>query len=124
VFRKFFSIVLIAGAVLALVFLFLPVNAAVAIYSGYMLSSIFSVSGLFVIDRFFDAEQPLFVKAFFFSLFIRFFLVLGVLALLLAVTKIDEIYFTVSFLISYLCQSVTEMVFFNISLQRHSNQKQ
>ena len=123
-FRTFLQLVLLAGLILSSIFLFLPAGAAVGIFSGYMLSSIFSVSGMFVIERFFDAEQELFVKAFFFSLFTRFFLVLGVMALLIGVTKIDEIYFTVSFLISYLCQSVTEMVFFNISLQRHSNHKQ
>ena len=37
-------------------------------------------------------------------------------------TKIDEIYFTVSFIISYLCYSITEMIFIHKILKKGSIQ--
>ncbi len=89
--------------------------------SGFLLSLLSVLVSSWIIERFWEAEFNQFNKIFFFSLFIRFIVVVGVLALLLGVTKIDEIYFTVSFIISYLCHSITEMIFFNKILQKQSS---
>lgn len=112
----------IAPLILALIsFLFLPLDPAIAIISGLLLSIIFVFSSAWVLDNFWNADSRLFTKVFFFSMVIRFLLVLASLGILLGMTKIDEIYFTVSFIISYLYQSITEMIFFNQLLQIKSS---
>lgn len=90
----------------------------VAVLSGVMLSATFVSSSAWVFDTFKNAENRLFTQIFFFSIVVRFLLVLALFGILLGVTKIDEFYFTVSFIISYLCQSVTEMIFLNKILQK------
>ena len=94
-------------------FFLLGEQVGVAVLAGVMLSSIFVSSSAWIFDAFKNAENSLFIKVFFFSTGIRFLLVLALFGILLGVTKIDEFYFTVSFIISYLCQSVTEMIFIN-----------
>ncbi|MEX2478868.1 MAG: hypothetical protein WD357_10555 [Gracilimonas sp.] len=90
----------------------------VAVLSGVMLSAIFVSSSAWVFDSFKHVENRLFTQIFFFSIAVRFLLVLALFGILIGVTKIDEFYFTVSFIISYLCQSVTEMIFINKILQK------
>lgn len=90
----------------------------IAVLTGIMLSCVFVVSSAWVFDTFRETETDTFIKIFFFSTAIRFLLVLILFGILLGVTKIDEIYFTVSFIISYLCQSVTELIFINKILQK------
>ena len=112
----------IVPLILALIsFLFLPLDPAIAIISGLLLSIIFVFSSAWVLDNFWNADSKLFTKVFLFSMAIRFLLVLAALGILLGMTKIDEIYFTVSFIISYLYQSITEMIFFNQLLQIKSS---
>ena len=100
---------------------FLPIDPAVAVICGFLLSLIFIFSSAWVLDNFWNADSKLFLKVFFFSMVIRFILVLAAMGILLGLTKIDEIYFTVSFIISYLYQSITEMIFFNQLLQNKSS---
>ncbi|OAN62571.1 hypothetical protein A8B79_03220 [Balneola sp. EhC07] len=100
---------------------FLPVDPAVAVICGFLLSLIFVLSSAWILDNFWNADSKLFLKVFFFSMVIRFLLVLAAMGILLGLTKIDEIYFTVSFIISYLYQSITEMIFFNQLLQNKSS---
>ncbi len=90
----------------------------IAVLTGAMLSSVFVISSAWIFDTFRETKTSTFIKIFFFSTAIRFLLVLILFGILLGVTKIDEIYFTVSFIISYLCQSVTEMIFINKILQK------
>ncbi|MFN1833674.1 ATP synthase subunit I [Balneola sp. MJW-20] len=97
----------------AALFLFIGTSEGVGVISGVMLSSIFVLSSAWVIKTFSDLRSQTFVKAFFVSMAVRFILVLAGFIFLVQMTKIDEIYFTVSFIISYLCQSVTEMIFLN-----------
>lgn len=112
----------IAPLILALIsLLFLPLDPAVAIISGFLLSIIFVFSSAWVLDNFWNADSRLFTKVFLFSMVIRFLLVLAALGILLGMTKIDEIYFTVSFIISYLYQTIMEMIFFNQLLQIKSS---
>lgn len=96
---------------------------AVSILTGYLLSSIFVVSSAWVIDFFIEAENKVFLKAFLISTGVRFIIVLAVFGILLSVTKIDEMFFTVSFLISYICQSIMEMILINQLLQNSSTKK-
>lgn len=119
-----FTKTLYVSGVLSLLSLFFFIDGTttgVAVLSGVLLSSVFIASSAWVLDSFGNAETGVFVKIFFFSTAIRFVLILIVFALLIGVTKINEIYFTVSFIISYLCQSVTEMIFINKILQKSGN---
>ncbi|MEX0721726.1 MAG: hypothetical protein WD059_13720 [Balneolaceae bacterium] len=119
-FKKILSI---SGVFILLSLLFFTggTSIGVAVLSGVLLSSVFIVSSAWVLDTFGGAESSLFMNVFFFSTAIRFVLILILFAVLIGVTKINEIYFTVSFIISYLCQSVTEMIFINKILQKSSN---
>lgn len=114
---KFSALLMLAS----LSFFMMGVQQGVAVLSGVMLSAIFVSSSAWIFDAFKNVENGLFVKIFIFSTAIRFLLILALFGILLGVTKIDEIYFTVSFIISYLCQSVTEMIFINKILQKSSS---
>ncbi len=116
-----YNVLILAG--LLSLFFFMELDPAVAIFSGFLLSSIFVLSSAWVIDQFWEAESRLFIQVFFFSMAIRFLLVLICFGILLGVAKIDEIYFTVSFIISYLYQSVTETIFINQILRKRSSEK-
>jgi len=108
------------GAVSLSFFIFISFDKAMAVFSGYTLSTVFVLSSIWVVERFSGAENKVFIKAFFLSTIVRFIFVLLAFALLLSITKIHEIFFTVSFIISYLFQSVTEMIFINKILRSSS----
>lgn len=99
-------------------FFFVGEQEGVAVLSGVMLSAIFVSSSAWIFDTFKNVENRQFMQIFFFSVVVRFLLVLALFGILVGVTKIDEFYFTVSFIISYLCQSVMEMIFLNKILQK------
>jgi len=92
-----------------------------AVATGFLLSFLFVISSTLIINKFWKREEPTFLKAFIFSIPIRFFIVLSVFIILLVITKIDEIYFTVSFIISYLYHSITETIFINNILDKGSS---
>lgn len=114
---------LFSGALmlLSLGFFLIGESQGIAVLSGVMLSAIFVSSSAWIFDTFKNVENRLFTQVFFFSIAVRFLLVLVLFGILLGATKIDEFYFTVSFIISYLCQSVTEMIFLNKILQKSSS---
>jgi hypothetical protein len=93
-----------------------------AVFVGYTLSLIFVLSSIIIIHNFWDSKETVFFKVFLYSLPIRFFVVLTTFAILLKTTKIDEIYFTVSFIISYLYHSITKMIFIHKILKKGSIQ--
>lgn len=57
-----------------------------------------------------------FISSYFFGLLLRFVLVLALFVLILILTKIDELSFTVSFIISYILHSVNEVILLNQKL--------
>lgn len=59
-----------------------------------------------------------FLRLYFISLFVRFLIVCLLFILILAVTKIHEFSFTVSFIISYIFHSVNEVIFLNYKLSK------
>ena len=102
---------------------FLEPGKVWSVFFGVLISAGSIQLSAWVIERFWESEWNRFNKIFFFSMFIRFFLVVGLLAILLGAAKIDEIFFTVSFIFSYLCYSITEMIFFNQILQKKSSRQ-
>ena len=89
----------------------------VAGFSAYMLSFLFVGSNFFVIRKIHKAEHSEFYRHFFISLSVRFILVLAGVVLILMTTKIHQIYFTVSFIISYIFHSVIEIISINKILE-------
>ena len=121
--RKLIKLDLFLLPVLVILFLVLPVVQWVGLVSGVFLSAASIHVSAWILEAFWDTEWNQFNKIFFFSLIGRFVVVVLVLIILLGATKIDEIYFTVSFIISYLCYSITEMIFFTKILEKKSSQK-
>jgi len=108
---------------LALSFFLIPTFQALGLILGALISSISILVSAWVIDTFWEREWGQFNKVFFFSMVGRFLIVLIIIIILLGVTKIDEIYFTVSFIISYLYNSITEMILFNKILDKKSSKQ-
>ena len=88
---------------------------------GYILSFVFVFSSTFLVWKFWNKGDELFLKVYFLSLPLRFVVVLTAFGLILWLTKITQIYFTVSFIISYLFESVTELIFIHKTLQKRSH---
>jgi len=63
-------------------------------------------------------DNDSFFKLFFLSLTLRFFIVLGLFVILILSEKFEQLSFTVSFLISYIFHSVTDMIFLNDQLTK------
>lgn len=102
--------------------LFLDNYKTWAVFFGYILSLLFVLSSSITLHKFWNSKDTEFFQAFLFSIPMRLFIALTTFAILLKTTKIDEIYFTVSFIISYLCQSITETIFIHKILKKGSNQ--
>lgn len=97
---------------------FFSLDELKAIFTGFLLSFLFVFSSIFLIARFWKIDSKFFVKVYFIALFIRFAFVLSSFVIVLIFTKNPQILFTVSFIISYLFQSVTEYIFINQFLQK------
>ncbi len=118
--RLFKSQLFVLPFLLALIAI-VEANQYVAVLAGFFLSLFFVISSTIIVERFWNSDEPTFFKAFILSIPLRFFFVLTVFAVLLLVTKIDEIFFTVSFIISYLYHSITETIFINKILKKGSS---
>ena len=92
----------------------LPIIVAL---SAYLLSFLFVASNFLVIQRLRGADNAKFYWQFFLSLGLRFLLVLVALVVILKAIKIHQIYFTVSFIISYIFHSVIEIILINKILE-------
>lgn len=88
-----------------------------AALTAYLLSFVFTGSNYAVIRKINSGSYPYFYRIFLVSLALRFLLVLTVLYLALKVIKFPHIYFTVSFVISYIFHSVIEIIFLNKTLE-------
>jgi hypothetical protein len=99
---------------------FLTAEAATAVLAGYCLSFLFVGSNWIVIRRLYSGESPQFYRRYLRLLLIRFASIIGLLMLILGVTKIDQIFFTVSFIISYIFHSVIEIIFIQKILENEN----
>jgi phosphatidylserine synthase len=88
-----------------------------AILLAHGLSFIFVVSNFLVVHNFRDQSCKRFYRQFYIVLSVRFFLVIVALVVILETTKFHQIYFTVSFIISYILHSVIEVISINKMLE-------
>jgi hypothetical protein len=116
VFRDFLVISLVAFLIFWGGSLLLQ-SYTIAVVTGYLLSFLFVGSNFWVIQKIKKTDVSKFYWQFFISLGIRFTLVIVVLIMILRTTEIHEIYFTVSFIISYILHSVIEIISINKILE-------
>lgn len=83
----------------------------------YILSFIFIASNFFAIRNFQNKTHEIFYRRFLIILALRFAFVLLALVFILKVIKFHQIYFTVSFIISYILHSVIEIILISKILQ-------
>lgn len=119
-FSRTLKIGVAVSALILLTFFVIPLSSFWALLLGYMLSFLFVASNFFVIRQIDTEGQKKFLKYFFGSLVARFVLVLTAFALVLVAIKIDQILFTVSFIISYILHSVIEVIFINKILENEN----
>lgn len=92
-------------------------EALVAALAAYLLSFSFTGSNYLVIKKIGTDDQKRFYRIFLVSLALRFALVLAAFIFMLKLVKIHHIYFTVSFIISYIFHSVIEIIFLHKTLE-------
>jgi phosphatidylserine synthase len=78
--------------------------------SAYLLSFVFVGSNFWIVRRIKLKDHAQFTRIFYATLAWRFILVLAAFILLFEISSGEQIFFTVSFLISYICHSVLEIV--------------
>lgn len=110
-------VILFALFAVALSFL-VPAGSQGGILAGYALGFLAFLLHLATgfLTRKLDNDQ--FFKVFFLSLTVRFLVILGLFILLILSEKFEQLSFTVSFLISYIFHSVTDMIFLNDQLSK------
>jgi len=114
--RKLAITTCIFALIFFLIGVFLPGEMKPGWFTGYFIGLMAVV--LHLGASFFTKRSTLrdFIASYYFGLFIRFVIVLALFILILLITKIDEMSFTVSFIISYILHSVNEVIFLNQKL--------
>lgn len=115
---------MIGGAILVILVAFgllLTSRSLFAMVLGYLLSYLFVLSNFFVVRKIHMENQERFFKLFFGALAGRFLAILLLFSLVLIALKIDQIFFTVSFIISYIFYSVIEIIFINKIVENQKN---
>lgn len=100
--------------------LFAGASFVFAFSLAYLLSYVFVTSNFIVVRNLDLNDHKKFYRIFLFSLAARFILMIAALIFVLEVIKIHQIFFTVSFIISYIFHSVIEIIFINQILETDS----
>ena len=119
----FIRLTQISVAVFACIFfagLFAGAQFLYAFGLAYLLSYLFVSSNFIAVKNIDLEDHKKFYRIFLISLAVRFVLMIGALIFVLEVIKIHQIFFTVSFIISYIFHSVIEIIFINQILETDS----
>ncbi len=114
--RKVLVGIFIYAILSTLVVFSLPEISVGSWYAGHLLGLVTVLLHVISSMIFGKKEGEVFLKAYFWSLFLRFIAVCILYALIIIWTEIEEISFTFSFVISYLFHSVIEVIFLNNKL--------
>ena len=106
---------LLVGTVLLSYFLFYAEMPIIVL--AHLISLVFVASIFIVVRNIRKQSHKRFYRQFLIIFSLRFVLVVGVLTLVLMIIKFHQIYFTVSFIISYILHSVIEIFSINQILQ-------
>ena len=111
--KKNFIGITLSGVIILSVSLFLPTQMQAGWVVGYAVGLLAVVFHLVATGFSAKGNKKDFVNYYYLWMIVRFFIVCGIFIILLVVTKIDEFSFTVSFIISYLLNSINEVIFLN-----------
>lgn len=121
--KKFTFWGVLGFAAITLAGLYAGGEALKAMASAYLLSMLFVGSVIIVLQKLDAGDNKRFYRVFLITISARFVLVLVAILFVLLVTKIHQIYFTVSFIISYIFHSVNEIIFINKTLENELQNK-
>jgi hypothetical protein len=85
----------------------------------YLIALVFVGGAMLVWIRFWTISTQNFIKVYYTTTLIRFFMVILLLFISLSTIKIEQMFFTVNFIISYLYQSVLELLLIHHRLLKH-----
>ena len=85
----------------------------------YLIALVFVGGAMLVWVRFWTISTQNFIKVYYTTTLIRFFMVILLLFISLSTIKFDQMFFTVNFIISYLYQSVIELLLIHHRLLIH-----
>ena len=85
----------------------------------YLIALVFVGGAMLVWVRFWTISTQNFIKVYYTTTLIRFFMVILLLFTSLLTIKIEQMFFTVNFIISYLYQSVIELLLIHHRLFKH-----
>lgn len=98
--------------------LFVGYSSAIGWVSGYLLGAMGVVIHLLIVFKIKHIGHDHFFKFYYGGLFLRFLLLICLMIFILVLTKIEQISFTVSFIISYILHSVVEIILLNKELAK------
>ncbi|MEX2585125.1 MAG: hypothetical protein WD315_01950 [Balneolaceae bacterium] len=102
--------VILAGAASLILSLAVPSIDVVGWISGYLLGLLAIAVHLVMYQLFKDADWKQFLAYYYLVFFLRLLLILSLFFLVLAVTNIEQVSFTLSFIISYILHSVIDII--------------
>ncbi|SMO42943.1 hypothetical protein SAMN06265218_102259 [Fodinibius sediminis] len=109
------ALLVLAGTILV-AYIWSPAHMVKALMAN-MLSFLFVASNFLSLRNFKKQTHKIFYRRFLIVLAVRFVFVLLALVLILRMIKFHQIYFTVSFIISYILHSIIEIILINKILQ-------
>jgi hypothetical protein len=98
--------------------LFVGYNLAIGWVSGYVLGAAGVVLHLLIVFKIKHIGHSNFFRIYYGGLLLRFLILISLMIFILVLTKIDQISFTVSFIISYILHSVVEIILLNKELAK------
>ncbi|MEX0890046.1 MAG: hypothetical protein WDZ33_00780 [Balneolaceae bacterium] len=101
---------ILAGAASLILSLAVPSIDVVGWISGYLLGLLAIAVHLVMYQLFKDADWKQFLAYYYLVFFLRLLLILSLFFLVLAVTNIEQVSFTLSFIISYILHSVIDII--------------
>lgn len=115
-------IAILSGIVFAAIIGFsLPFYTAISWTTGYFLGIIAVAMHLFIVWLIRDYHKQDFIERYYLGIFIRLLLTLGLFTSFLMLTEIEQISFTLSFIISYIFHSVIDIILINKKFTKRSS---
>lgn len=110
--------VVVLFLILGLIYLIIGYNKSVAIISGYVVSLIIFILGFLSIIWAFKKSLKVFMATVLGGMFVRFVLIAIALFLFMKYTRIDILYFILSFFVFYIIYQFYEIRFINMKLSK------
>ena len=87
--------------------------------TAYLIAFVFVGGAIWVWVRFWTVSSQNFIKVYYITTLVRFSMVILLLFISLSTIKFEQMFFTVNFIISYLYQSVIELLLIHHRLLKH-----